>query len=276
MTEQVLRPFPIVLWSVQQKFKVSFTTDSTGHDLFDLVISKRDVVTDTDAVAAKLISLATDYPRLRVRPRRRSLPELLGIEPEQLAAIDPRIGGDLPAAAPAHDTARYIIRALLERSGPLVDAGVLAVRLGVDRNASDWAALESRVTSARYDGVFSAGWARWWWPKVELLLRHSVATGFRALTAEQRVDALKEGWRIPRLVAPRVPNGATGTRYWHVCAATDVPLDPVDAVATELGETKAWQDRIYVSMDAAKSRRLKTRGIRLDPLENIRVADHSV
>ncbi len=35
MTEGEINAFPIVLWSVDANFKVSFDRDETGHDLFD-------------------------------------------------------------------------------------------------------------------------------------------------------------------------------------------------------------------------------------------------
>jgi hypothetical protein len=273
MTEGGVTALPIVLWSVERKFRRSFNSDTTAHDLFDLVIAKTDVSDRASFVARQLVALAKDYPRLtKARTRASTLWwRALGLAASGRRLFDPRIGAELRAGAPAHEYARYILRELLERSGPLVDESLLAVRLGVDMGSTGWDIAKIRLESAVYRGVFGSGWRRWWWPHVESVLRGlSPDKPFRTLAAAERVAILKAGWGTRRLNPP-VASPGTGTRYWYVCAATGAPIDPVDAVAVESGDRKAWQDRTYVSMEAVLSRRAAAKGFRIHPLEQPRI-----
>ncbi len=273
MTEGDVRAMPIVLWSVERKFRRSFNSDTTAHDLFDLVISKTEVSTRASSVARQLIALAKDYPSLPTSRARTSTlwSRALGIPGKEREILDPRIGAELLTSPPPHEYARYILRELLERSGPLVDESLLAVRLGIDTLSPGWDLAKGRLELAAYRGVFCGGWERWWWPHVENILRVlSPDKPFRTLTATQRVAILREHWGTRGFKAP-IASPGTGTRYWYVCAATGAPIDPVDAVAVEGGDRKAWQDRTYVSMDAVLSRRAAAKGFRIHPLEQPRI-----
>ncbi len=274
MTEGDLRPLPIVLWSVERKFRRSYSNDSTAHDLFDLVVSKTRVAEQRRPIASKLMALAADYPKLHSpKPKAAAFwGRVLSLDTTARDLLDPRIGAELRPQAPAHEYARYVIRELLERPGPLIDEALLAARLGVSLESSDWDASKEKLDSARYAGVFSAGWLRWWWPAVERSLRRiAPEMPFRALPASDRVDILRRFWGLDSIEPIKALTRSTGTRYWHVCEVTGVPLDPQDAVAIEGGDRKPWQDALYVSIDAALSRRAAARGIRIHPLEAARL-----
>jgi hypothetical protein len=272
MTEGDLRSMPIVLWSIERKFRKSYSSDTTAHDLFDLVISKTQVSEDPRPIARKLVALATDYPLLKTSKAKPASfwARILGLESAARDQLDPRIGAEIRGNAPAHEYARYVIRELLSRPGPLIDEAVLAVRLGVSRASADWDNAKLQIESAKYSGVFSSGWVRWWWPVVERELRQlAPETPFRAITAIERVDILKRSWGLSRLDAVATPGH--GSRFWHVCAVTYAPLDPVDAVTAESGERKPWQEAVYISTEAALSRRAAAKGIRVHPLEEARL-----
>lgn len=274
MTEGDLRPLPIVLWSVERKFRKSYSNDTTAHDLFDLVISKSQVAEAPRPIARQLLALAADYPLLYTA-RAKTVAfwgRILGLSTIARGQLDPRIGSGLGSRAPAHEYARYVIRELLERPGPLVDEALLAARLGVSLSSVDWGATKKHLDSAKYAGVFSSGWLRWWWPAVEQILRQtSPEAPFRGLPAVDRVGILKAQWDIDHIEPPEVVPASTGTRYWHVCRVTNKPLDPVDAVAIESGDRKPWQDTMYVSIDSALSRRAGAKGLRIHPLEEARL-----
>lgn len=274
MTEGDVRPLPIVLWSVERKFRRSFSSDRTAHDLFDLVISKTEVSKNPVPVVGKLVALADDYPLIREFLRRTTTfwRRALGLVSQQKDLLDPRIGIEMLVGAPTHDYAQYIVRELLDSAGPLADEPLIAARLGVSVASSGWPAVRKWIRPASYRGVFSSGWPRWWWPQIEAMLRElSPSTPFRTLTAEERVGILRTALKVRKLEVPGVPVGNTGTRYWYVCAATQVPIDPVDAVLVESGDRKPWQDRVYVSLHAALSRRASAKGLRVHPLEQSRI-----
>lgn len=274
MTEGDIRPLPIVLWSVERKFRRSFSSDRTAHDLFDAVISKTDVSQDPAPVVGRLVALADDYPLIRELLKKRATfwQRSLGLASSQQGLLDPRVGMEILEGAPTHDFARYILRELLESAGPLVDEQLLAARLGVSVASPGWVAVRSWIEPATYRGVFASGWVRWWWPEIEAMLRDLCPSApFRTLTAEERVGVIKKTLKIRKLEPPVIPVGSTGTRYWYVCAATQVPVDPVDAVLVESGDRRPWQDRVYVSMHAALNRRASAKGLRIHPLEQSRI-----
>lgn len=273
MTEGDLRSIPIALWSIERKFKKSYSNDTTAHDLFDLVISKTQVSEDPRPIARKLLSLATDYPLLNTAKSKTALfwGRILGLDASAREQLDPRIGAELRPHAPAHEYARYVIRELLSRPGPLVDESLLSVRTGISRTSLEWGAAKQLLEPAKYQGVFSSGWVRWWWPIVERDLRQlAPETPFRAISAKERVNILKNRWGLNGIDAITA-TAEHGSRFWHVCAVTDMPLDPVDAVIVESGERKPWQEALFVSIDAALSRRAAAKGIRVHPLEEARL-----
>lgn len=274
MTEGDIKPLPIVLWSVESKFQRSFSTDRTAHDLFDLVVSKTRVPTEAEPMVRKLTALAAGYPWIHELLEEKSSTfwqQVLGLGEHEGSLLDSRVGVELMQGAPTHDYARYIVADLLETSGPLVDEPLVAARLGVDLASEGWAKVRAWLDPTAYRGAFASGWQRWWWYQVETMLRGAFTEPFRNLPAEERVAGLQKLLRTRKLVAPPVPSGATGTRYWYVCAAAATPVDPVDAVLVESSERKVWQDRVYVSKHAVVNRRLAAKGLRIHPLEQPRV-----
>jgi hypothetical protein len=277
MTESEISSFPIVLWSVDDNFKVSYDKDETSHDLFDRQYYKASITDNKALIAREMIALANGYKTINslksktvkgIYSRIISLPDAFDI-------LDARIAGDIAEnrSYPAHVFARSVLQNLILGSGPLIDERLLAARLGVDIEKSpDWEKLKAKFcTSAAYTGVFSQAWSRWWmfklssaWGKI-----HPKAA-LQRLEAEERVQILKKALRLPQLKAAEPLVAGYDRRYWYVCKLLHAPISPTDAVQLSV-DRREWQDGIYGSLKAILERMHKSNGYEIHPFERARI-----
>ncbi len=281
MSEGEVTSVPIVLWSVESKLRQSFVGDDTAHDLFDRIYDKEtNVAENPDLVALELQILVDGYRSIRgAIETGKGLMEMLSLKDAVKDICDPRIEerflDDKPHSV--HEYAGFILKELISHQGPLIDEEVLAARLGVDITRSrGWHRLvESLPEEARYKGVFSGAWRRWWaagvkewwdtdkeWPKP-----------IQRISASQRVLALRASMDIQQLEFARPIKEDYSTCYWTICQALRKPLDPVDGLMVYKGELKSWQEPLYVSVHAALERIGKDKGLIVHPLERARLEE---
>ncbi|HEU0153459.1 MAG TPA: hypothetical protein VFQ84_08960 [Arenimonas sp.] len=275
MTEGELPSFPIVLWSVNGKFRQSYFGDETSHDLFDEVLGKdEEVVAAPGDVALKLASLAWGYVAL-VNVTERDALHRLGLEGANDAPVYARFASeylDIVGTKGKHEIAHLVLKELIGAEGLLITEGMLAARLGVDVGASAeaWFQLKDALKGAMYAGPFCEGWARWWWYRVEDWWA-SISDGkadLKRLTAAERVERLTAA--LGGNLVPAEPIDASySTKYSTLCVATDRPLDPIDGLRVVRRSARGWHDAVYVSVYGALERKNKDRW-RLDPLERDR------
>lgn len=277
--EKRYKEFPIVLMSFDRRLRESYRKDNTSHDLFDMIVVKEELQDDfAQEVGRKLISLAKGYETIvaiRDSEKRRVdwFYRLLGFQHiEDASFLDPRLLGHFNSYEikhPAHDYARFIIRHLLDRPGPLIGRGILAARLGLDLAASPDSEklFNEYFDTAKYKGAFHEGWHCWWAFKIEEIWNqsNSGAKPLRTLKAEERVNYLKAvtGFRNLGAAAPLRPNHST--RYWTICRELDVPLDPKDGLLLNINKPFPWQIEQFVSFEAYKDRLITRRDI--DPID---------
>jgi hypothetical protein len=283
-TEGNFTDCPVVLWSTDARLKKSFNRDDTGHDLFDLKCVKDDILDEEKAkeIATRLVSLVAGYKQIaKIKTEhRRSKDQLyrfLGFN-KDVDFLDPRIAASFATRegpVPVHEYARFMIYDLLEPSGPLIDERTLAARLGVDLTSSpDFQELkETHFKQAKYKGPFSRGWPRWWTYLVEerwLRLKGN-AGPLRSLTASRRVEFLKESFGLKKLVVAKPIAPGYSERFWTVCKATVLPLDPRDGLIVQTRNSRVWQDKPYVSIKAALDGTTEELGLRIDPTDEERL-----
>jgi hypothetical protein len=283
-TEGNLEDCPLVLWSTDAKFKKSFNRDDTGHDLFDLTCIKDEILDERKAkeIAARLVSLVAGYKQItKIKgEHKRSKDQLyrfLGFN-DDVDFLDPRIAasfGTREGPVPVHEYARFLIYDLLKPTGPLIDEATLAARLGIDVSSSpDFEALrETHFKQAKYKGPFSRGWPRWWTYLVEerwLKLKGN-AGPLRSLPASERVAFLQKVFGLKKLVAAKPIAQGYSERFWTVCKATALPLDPRDGLIVQTRNSKVWQDKPYVSIKAALDGTIEERGLKIDPTDEERL-----
>ena len=275
-----LPEFPIIRLSKRDVVGEYVNADSTSDDLFDAFIYK-DTLVDDAALAASaasiVVALATDYPAIMAfadhEPDDKALAGLLGCDPTFLLRLDPRtLLGLRRPGAPAHVLSRFIVVKLLGRAGPMVDEALLAVRFGVDVEKSpDWLALLEALTPARYAGVFTSGYPRWWMIAARDWWEQTVdqdKTPAR-LGAAERVSLLKEKTGLQQLNAIEAVADSPGSRYWHRCAKSGLPVDPAEGFPLlPVYGTETWHDTEYLCLEEALR---DPRNVRLAPSERARI-----
>ncbi|MBI1921146.1 MAG: hypothetical protein HYS23_08710 [Geobacter sp.] len=281
MTEKRLNSFPIVLWSVDSKFKDSYDRDSTSHNLFDKIYVKDTEFTHEPArVASELVALVKGYLKIikGQEPVKGHFQRILGLAEGASDTWDPRIGEKFLSQYkyPPHEYARYILRELIEVQGPLIDENVLAARLGVEQEISvDWGKCKLLFTGCYYKGAFCEAWPRWWAAEVDKwwTFQTKAPGPLRRLSAEERVEFLKTKLKSKGLVAAKPIEEGYSTRFWTICQGLEKPLDPIDGLRSSCAELKAWQDPPFLSIKAALERIGRDRRVVVHPLERERLAE---
>ncbi len=226
--------FPLVRVSKHDVVREFVKGDTTGEDLFDERVDKGDVIEHAESIVPKLISLAADYPRVSEyagieEKTEDAVARLLGVQGEFLSGLDVRaILGLRRPDAPAHLLSRYVITYLLGRPGPLIGEELLATRLGVDLRSDDWPALRERLKEATYQGVFCAGYFRWWMPLMLDWWASEIDAErppFR-LAATDRVQVLQQKTGLGKLSPIAENPSSPGTKFWHICIKSELPVDP--------------------------------------------------
>jgi hypothetical protein len=269
--------FPLVRFSKANIINQYVGGDTTSDDLFDEKIDKPSTLSDPGPVARKLLSLATDYPRisdyLANEQSDESLAHLLGCGPEFLSRLDARaLLGLRQPNAPAHILSRFVIGPLLGRAGPIIDEALLAVRLGINREESaDWPAILDNLKGAFYQGVYSQGYERWW---MALVLdwwseRIDSERALFRLGADERVQAIQK-IGIGKLTPISENVDSPGTKFWNLCLKSRRPVDPAFGfpLLPDLRQ-ETWHDVDYLCLEEA---RRDPRSTRLGAAERTRLA----
>lgn len=270
---------PMVLWSVDDNFKLSYDKDETSHDLFDKQYYKANITDDGRSIATEMIDLANGYKEIgaiRSKTVKNPYSRLIDL-PSAFEILDPRIAQGIAddRAYPAHVFARSILRNLIFGNGPLIDERTLAARLGIDvEKSADWVkVLDKFAKPAKYSGVFGAAWPRWWMHKIAEAWDVLADGGnLQRMEATQRVALLKKSLKLSKLESAGPVAEGYDQRYWYVCKFLKAPISPVDAVQLFV-DRREWQDGIYGSVQAILDRRHKADGYELHPFERARIED---
>jgi hypothetical protein len=274
MAEKKIAPFPIVLWSITEKFVKSF--DGTSHDLFDAVFGKDDQIIDNPSqVATQMISLVDGYAQINVNKKIRLASQMLGFAEEPTGVLQESFFEDFKyfvEKKATHEIASHLLTDLISPSGLLIDEKILAARLGVDimGSGASWNQLKGALDAAKYNGPFSGGWQRWWWFTAEIWWAGLGVKqpNLRRIGAAERVKILNE--RLKLSLKPAVPIlEHYSDKFFCLCVATGRPLDPADGLRVVEVNAKAWQDTSYVSAHAALERIAKEKW-RISPLDRDR------
>ena len=271
MAEGKVPDFPIVLWSISQNFAKSYDKDKTSHDLFDLRFDKHELhnAGSVAEAAAQLVSLAKGFELVAKQSRGTDFWRLLLKTPHNVV-LDPRIGQNLDTSmkkSPTHLIARFVLKMIVERPGPLIDQSTLCARLGIEEASLGKKLSEKLHQRAAYKGPFSEAWPRWWWSAVEKWWRKldAYSPSILSLTAAERVEQLRSSGYKGLKPAKAIVAGYS-TRFTTICQHLRQPLDPIDGFMLTAAGLESWQDRLYVSREVVL-RPGHYRFKQLDPLE---------
>lgn len=255
---QEIRSFPVIRFSYRARVLQSIGRDSSSDDVFDLKIEK-DGIGDPSkrgTVQQKLLGVSEVYGTAQ---RQIEVPVLLGLD---RAAWDlwghASFEADIARTDRPYQAAGRIVR-FLAHSGPLIDEDLLAIRLGVARQASpDWDHLKDELAALRYTGVASDYFPRWWARGLESWwTEQGMGNGPLAGCSLDERQTLLLG-KFPRLGKLAMPEFSLGDRPWRSCLLTFedrgeiVPIDPARAVRVAPRDPlPAWMDPFYAALGPA-------------------------
>jgi hypothetical protein len=274
---EIVPAFPIVLWTIDENFLKSFCKDETSHDLFDAVYVKDGLITQQQKVVAKeMISLAVGYRVLNESKQKKlSADKILGLETDDNVGVYAGFIDELADVLdnrPDHQVVQLLLKQLIQVPGLLVNEALVAARLGIDVKASHnaWECLKSELSKAYYRGPFCDGWERWWWFRVEdwWATLSEKQPNLRRISAQGRVQLLNDKFCLDLVAAPPIRE-TYSSKYYTLCVATKLPLDPVDGLRIVQRDRKSWHDTQYVSVDAALNR-IHKETWRIDPMDRER------
>ncbi len=266
MAEGEIKSFPIFLWSVNHKLNKSYTFDVSSHDLFDAVYNKDEHVSEAPAsVVGEMKSLVIGY---RLLSESKSILSVFNLTVDEKHSLDPRFFSSINERSVAR-VARKILDVLIKPSGLLISEQMLAARLGVNPllSGESWAKLLDNLQSAKYDGVFSEGWQRWWWHRVELWWAavNELGGTLRKFKSSERTSIIND--KLGLSLIPAEPYAEGYSEYLStICFASGAPIDTMDGFKVASDDEQPWQDPIYVSIGAAMER-LNRHSWKLHPLE---------
>jgi len=269
-----IKAFPIILCSTEEKIKNTYTADKSSHDLFDYTFEKS-ITPESKRFSRKLLSLATGYDLLNSE---KLTPDKIfkGVDTNTL---DPRIleRFDETNKLVVYDYAHFVVKNLFHQRNPLLKDRIVAARLGIDIIASgdNWGALINKIFSpAKYSGLFSDGWDRWWADNIINIFKDLTGKRLSFLKADERVKLLTDKTGITGLVAATPIKHCQSTEFWTICEAYKKPLDPLEGFKIfASSELKPWQESKYLSFDAIVERIGVEKGLRPHPSEISRVEE---
>lgn len=271
---------PLIRLSQDDVIRKYVGKDQTSLDLFDRFFDKAHVRQRAQLFAETLVALHAGYEKIRGNKplERASISNLLGVPNKFFDNLGSSLVLRLVEheGAPAHDFARFVSKALLEREGPLIGEATLAARLGIDRpsSGSAWLKLLEHLEPARYSGIFAVdNDARWWadmasnwWscldPSRRLLIN---ATG------KERCRVLAEQFDLGELCAIADDSDSPGPYYWTTCVRSGKAVDPMNGYAlTPDADQRDWHDVQYMCREEAFQH---ARDPRFDVSERARILD---
>jgi len=224
--DSVAKDFPIILVSQQDELN-SFFDNVTVHNLFDCYFSK-ETLGNGSTHRLKILSLVKGYKKLIQywhEPQRWA--SLLDVfQPEKLEVAYQAIRGLDKLKAP-HQVARDILRYVINRQGLLLDKDNLLARLGVAKTGKDVDVILDMLKRDKvlYTGIFSEGWTRWWWHRLQDWGDDLCDEPLGNLTAKERVSCLNNKLGLELSPAKSRWQNDTDALIAFACASCHQPTE---------------------------------------------------
>lgn len=225
---------PLILLSNEDKIKNMFRHDTTAEDLFDLVVSKEHVAdspASLEIVARKIVDLAAAYKEAKniiKAGKPKFVMQLTALtddsegyvlDHQSIRAVD-RL--DCP-----HQIIPRIEKLLIDRPGILVSQEHLLAKLGVATDSIDLEKLKEvlRTENTDYRGILSVAWPRWWWHRVESLMRKLLDRPLQSMTGAERAIAINKALGIALTPACSTTTNTSDEYFWVACASCKQPTE---------------------------------------------------
>lgn len=276
-SSKIKKDFPIVLCSADSRFEQIFPKEKTGHDLFDQVYAKKDFREDKKRVVAELVALANGYKLIQAAKNLAigsALKKILGIHSGDHVdyRIQEHLQTQLKNRAPVHEIARFVLDRIVRPQGALIDAHLLAARLGVDianTPNKNWNMLLETLKKCKYTGAFCKAWERWWMELVNDWWDSVSDIPLGTMTGGERVRHLNKKLKL-ELVPAQKTSHSKSDLFWQVCQISKAPIAIEDGVLAEQNLSKMpWQEDGYYCIEEA----LKLETKQVHPLEKDRLRE---
>lgn len=242
---------PIVLMSTEEKI-TDYYRDFSSHDLFDYSVKKQTFLENLEKYAGRFNSAIEAY-RI-VAESGKDLEKCLGISAEFLKSLDYRISEQLSTETYSQDVfafTSYVLKQIIRSIGVLIGEDVLLARLGISKKSKEWQRVVERLEPYRYRGIFSNSYSRWWSQQIEQWWKSEISEiSLRRLTAQKRVDLLKEKLGLTELIQQEKTAQATSSNYWTICKQLNAGIDSIDGLELHQRDIKPWQEKEYISIQA--------------------------
>jgi len=260
---------PIVLIS-SEKIISDFYADFTSNDLFDLSIVKEELQKNLGKYASRIADFIESYKSIEINNF--DINKILG-NPVSESFVDYRIMervNNTHHKKNVYKISRLIFNTLVRSIGPLIGEDVLASRLGVKKSSDGWVNLRDSFGDAKYKGVYSQSYDRWWARHIEQIADEKFKIpSLRRLKAQDRVASL-EAVGFKNLIAAERLKFAESTNFWTICKEKIEPLDAIDGLELVSKEAIAWADMEYLSLLAAMESSPLNEFIKPDEMERFK------
>lgn len=260
--------YPIVRFSRLDKVNLNVKGDPTSDDLFDLKRQKEEVVRDAEGILSELLGVQDIYSQFKSFGSWEALTaeQVFGLDSEEFSAwadslLWRKIFG---SSGSVHVAAGWLLRTFILPTGLLIDEETLALRLGVDIEASGeaWRKLLPKLSSFKYEGLGAEFFPRWWSRGLDEWWFHTVSTEapLVATEARKRVELLSNKFLLDGVSYVRMPSGSLGACPWVFCELSllgegplrKVPVDPSQSVRFYTDNNyPSWVDTSFVSLKVA-------------------------
>lgn len=226
---------PLILLSQEDYIKRIFHADSTAEDLFDLVISKEELVTGEPLAlsASRIASLAAAYKTIQASYTKNNnkpvvLSALLGLDSHEAEMVlNHQAIRAIAKIQYPHQIVSKVMALLIQRPGILLSEENLLARLGVSPDSPNISQLKTKLFDLKlgYRGLLSEGWSRWWWHRVDAWGKETLGSSLGSLAGSERVAKLSSALQIELTPAASKWNQSSGEYFWVACSSCDHPTE---------------------------------------------------
>lgn len=268
------KDFAIILVSNEMKLKTLYTPDKTAHDLFDVVYSKQEVTNRRARIQAEVLSLSRGYQLLRDLKLTYDPVAVLAAEPGERERLSGQeILTAFASAAAPHIIAKFVLRNIVERAGPLIDDADASALLGIDAASFDKIAGTLTEQNLAYRGLFSDGWQRWWAHRLDAWAADAIGSSLLSLTATERAAAISDALKTPLNPALSPWNGSGNEYIAFACRSCRRPAEMRHSLAAFDPRVPRFATRPRICWDCIQTDKFRDADLQVDEVDQELVSD---
>lgn len=270
--DDVQKDLPLILLSQEDFIKRIFRADTTAEDLFDLVLTKQELVTAEPLQLAitRISSLTKAYKIIKNEIKTNNfipLTTLLHLDTHESEVVS------CHQAIRAIEKLRFphlivpkTTRLLIDRPGILLSDAHLLARLAISPDSPDIEKLKTilRERHLAYSGLLCEGWPRWWWHRVDLWAREELGASLGSLPGFERVQKLNAHLGLELKSAVSAWTSTSNEYFWIACTSCDRPSELRHSVLSYDANYQSFLEPSRICWDCVQTGAYETRGLEID------------